>query len=808
VSRQGGGRGVESVLYRLSGDPGPTWAERVRHHGARIALLVGLSVMITAFFPPAERLDVAPYAEGMVAPGDVIAEIPFSVPRTAAELERARSEAADAVPPTFDERPTAGDSVAARLGRFFDRLDSAAVAGDTARVERILQQSRINASASQMEYVLDRGRRNALRTAAQAAAREIIPQGMTDPAELSEVTTDVIYVRTGPETEVTRPVANVITSRQFYAQAVLSLPPDFPPDAQDLLRLILIYHLEYSLVPNVVATEEDREAARGSVPLMKSSVLEGEAIVRQADPIGPETLERLQAYENALREAGMLESDEPMLGALIGAAMLNCFLLAIFGLLIFFSRPEVYANFRWLLLLALLSAAYFGAALGVHRAELAAAWLPIAFVALPVAVLWDTRTSLLLVLILAAITGTLAPFSSYGTVLVVMGMGAAAAMSVRAIRRRSETWVSIAIIVSAGITVSFARGLATSSPLVDVAQSSVALAGNATISALLAVGFLWVFELFTGITTDQTLLEWADPTRPLLRRLSMEAPGTYAHTINVANLAEAAATEIGANGLLCRVGVLYHDVGKMLKPHYFVENQPDARNPHDKLKPETSASIVREHVTEGVRLAREAGVPDVVIQFILEHHGTQRIGFFYEKAREESEEPVDAQRFSYPGPKPRSKETAIVMLADSCESATRAMQGPDPDRVRDLIEMVVSGKVADGQLDEAPLTLGEIARVKDQFVKILGGVVHRRIEYPGTKHLTDAPDTGQGGDGSAGADGGEGSDDAGGGDGAKGSGTTGGDGARDGGGPEEGDAAAPLSAGAAVEPADRGRSAD
>jgi putative nucleotidyltransferase with HDIG domain len=571
---------------------------------------------------------------------------------------------------------------------------------------------------------------------------------MMDPAELAAVTTDVVYVRSPDRPERTRSVDELITSRDFYAQAVLLLPPDFPPEAQDLLRNILIFHLDYSLVPNIVATEVDRNAARSSVALTKADVLQGEAIVRAADPIGPETRERLEAYEEALREAGMLDSEEPMAGALFGAFLITSMLLSIFGLLLLYSRPQVYENYRWLLLLAVLAATYFLAAYGIHLAELPPEWLPIAFVALPVAVLWDTRISLLFVLILAAVTGSLAPFTSYGTVLVVMVGGAAAAMSVRAVRRRSETWVSIAIIAGASMLATVAWALSTGMPLIELAPGMIALAGNATASALLAVGFLWVFELFTGITTDQTLLEWADPTRPLLRRLSMEAPGTYAHTINVANLAEAAAAEIGANGLLCRVGVLYHDVGKMLKPHYFVENQPDARNPHDKLKPETSAAIVREHVTEGVRLAGEAGVPEIVQQFILEHHGTQRIGFFWQKAREESGDEVDVARFSYPGPKPQSRETAIVMLADSCESAARAMRDPTPERVRHLIDTVVGNKVADGQLDEAPLTLGEIARVKDQFVKILGGVVHRRIEYPETRHLTKstAPQ-GDGGDG-------------------------------------------------------------
>ncbi len=736
-----GERGSGSVLQNLSGEPGSTPAEQLSHHGARAGLLIGLAVFITVLFPPEERMNVTPYDVGMVAPEDVIAQVPFSVPKTAAELEGDRREAAEAVPRTFDERPSVGDSVAASLGIFFDGIDEAIDGGDTLRVGQILESARINASPSQMDYVLDEDQRNALRTASRTATLEIIPRGMADPAEASAVTTDIIYVRTitdGRVVERTRPLVDVVTSRDFYAQAVLYLPPGSTPDAQELLRLVLISHLEVSLTPNVAATEVAREAARNSVPLTKADILRGEAIVRAADPIGPETLERLQAYEVGLRDAGLLESDDPVAAAMFGAGLLTVMLLSIFGLLVFFSRPKVYANFRWLLLLTLLSATYFAAGLAIHQGGLAPAWLPIAFVALPVAVLWDTRMSLLLVLVLAAITGTLAPFSDYSTVLMVMVGGAAAAMSVRAVRRRSETWVSIAIIAGAASLVLLAQGLATARPLVDIAGAAVAVTGNAIVSALLAVGFLWVFELFSGITTDQTLLEWADPTRPLLKRLSLDAPGTYAHTINVANLAEAAANEIGANGLLCRVGVLYHDVGKMLKPHYFVENQHGGRNPHDKLKPETSASIIREHVTDGVRLAKEEKVPELVLQFILEHHGTQKIGFFYEKAREDQGPDVDPARFTYPGPKPQSKETALVMLADSVESAARAMRDPTPERVRDLIDMVVGSKLADGQLDEAPLTLGEVSRAKEQFVKILGGVVHRRIEYPETRHLTDA----------------------------------------------------------------------
>jgi putative nucleotidyltransferase with HDIG domain len=719
----------------------PTWPERIRYHGSRILLVVSLAVFITVFFPPSEGLDIQVPSEGEVAQETVTAEIAFSVPKTPAELDRDRRLTMATVPPTFRYQPEVPDSVEARLDRFFAGLDSVAAAGDTLAMGDLLRASQISATPSQMGYLIDDDTRATFRSAALRAAREVLPRGVVDPARVLDLTTESVTVsRDGSESTVS--VDEMLTSSDFYSEASRFLPARLPPDARELFRLLLIYHLEPSLELDVFETERDRSAARESVPLTKGDVLERQVIVRAGDVIGPEVRERLDAYYATLREQGGGEDASVDLGALLGAGLVNCLLLSIFGLLVFFARPEVYANFRWLLLLAILTATYFGAGAGIARGGLPPEWLPIAFVALPVAVLWDTRMALLLVLVLAALTGTLPPFSDYGIVLGVMACGAAAAMSVRAVRRRSETWVSIAIISGASALMLLAHGMATSRPWAEVAQGAAVFAGNATASALLAIGFLWVFEMFTGITTVQTLLEWADPTRPLLRRLAMEAPGTYAHTINVANLAEAAATRIDANGLLCRVGVLYHDVGKMLKPHYFVENQPDARNPHDKLKPETSAAIVLEHVTEGARLARDENVPEVVVNFIFEHHGTQRIGFFYEKALEEADDPeeVDVQKFTYPGPRPRSKETAIVMLADSCESAARAMQDPTPERVRDLIDTIVEGKISDGQLDEAPLTLHEVAEVKDQFVSILAGLHHRRIEYPGTKHLTDSED--------------------------------------------------------------------
>jgi len=717
---------------------------RFAHHGARLLLLVGLAVLITVWFPPTARMAVGRYEVGMVAPEDVIARIPFSVPKSAQELAQAKQLAMESVPPTFDYVPEAADTMAARLRAFFDGIDAAAQAGDRAGVERVLRASSLVATASQVDALMNEATRRTLRRVALAAATDIVPEGVVDAGQAADITTPNVTIRQG-ETERSLPTSALVTQREFFESALRTLPASTPPDVANLLRLILIRHIEFSYVLNVVATELDRDAAARSVDTTKDSVLQGQAIVRAADPIGPTELERLNAYEEQLRARGLLERPGFQVGPVFGAWLVNLLLLLLYGLFLLL-RTEVYAQFRWLLLQALLIAVYFTAAAAIARNSLAPEWLPIAFVALPVGVLWDSRMALFMVFVVALITGTLPPFGDYGIMLVVAVGGSAAALSVRAVRRRSQTWVSIAIIAAASGLILLGHGLATNHAAGDIARAALYSSGNATVSALLAMGFLWVFELLTGITTDQTLLEWADPTRPLLKRLSLEAPGTYAHTINVANLAEAACNAIGANGLLCRVGVYYHDVGKMLKPHYFVENQPDGRNPHDKLKPETSASIVREHVTEGARLARDAKVPDVVVRFILEHHGTQRIGFFYEKAREEYEGDgeLDAERFSYPGPKPQTRETAIVMLADSCESATRAMKDPTPERVRDLIHTIVQGKIDIGQLDEAPLTLREISTIEGQFTKILSGVLHRRIEYPATKHLTDAPREGNG----------------------------------------------------------------
>jgi len=685
-----GSRGADSPFSRLSRPPGNRWPDGAMHHGSRLLLFVLLAVSVTLLLPPSSGLQVAGYEVGMVSEEDVIASLSFGVPKTLEELQLERSSAAAAVPPTFVLDPAAAAMMESVLEGFFERIAEVEVRDDPGEaLDRLLAGFGLSISESARDLLLDPDAREQLLDAALRSVRELMPEGVLgeisglDPASTGRI---LVVSPEGGERYIARD--SVLSSSEFYEAAAQFLPDEAGSEVNELLRFALIRFMDPTLRYDPAATEEDRNAARRAVAVLKANVVQGEAIVRANQQLGQSEVERLRAYEEALRTQGQLDDPGLRVSRLAGAATLNLLILSVFGFLVFFFRPEIYGNYRWMLLLGVLVLSFAGASGIIARNEFPPELLPIAFVSLATAVLWDGGLALVLATTLAVVIGAQGTFQSVNAWLPVFVGGAAAALSVRAVRRRAQTWIFIAIIVTAYAAVLVALGVVVGRDAQRIATSMAWAGGNSIVSAILAMGFLPVFEWFTRITTDQTLLEWADPNRPLLKRLSMEAPGTYAHSINVANLAEAAANAIGANGLLCRVGVYYHDVGKVLKPQYFIENQPTERNPHDKLKPGTSASIVREHVTEGIRLAEEAGLPDVLIDFIPEHHGTQEISFFFEKAKQDAEgtdgEP-DSDAFRYPGPRPRSKETAIVMLADSVESATRTLKDPTPDRVRDLI---------------------------------------------------------------------------------------------------------------------------
>jgi hypothetical protein len=346
-----------------------------------------------------------------------------------------------------------------------------------------------------------------------------------------------------------------------------------------------------------------------------------------------------------------------------------------------------------------------------------------------VSALFDQRISIVITMIITILIGAQAPFRGTNALFVNLVGGAVAALSVRAVTRRHQSYVWLIATGCAYLLAAVAIGLMLDQSAGVIAVSAGHGALNALASILLALLLLPLAESYTGIETDLTLLEWGDLNRPLMQRLSLEAPGTFAHSMVIANLAEAACRGIGANALLARVGAYYHDVGKIARPQYFVENQMQDRNPHDALGPDASAQIIRDHVAQGLKLAEQYGVPGVLRAFITEHHGTGQIAFFLGKARD-SGATVNPEAYQYPGPVPRNAETAVVMLADGVEAAVRVLNEPTQPRIREVIDHIVRQRLEQGQLREAPLTLHQLEVVKEQFARVLNAMYHSRIEYP------------------------------------------------------------------------------
>lgn len=728
-----------------TGQLAPALSSPFVHHGGRWLLAAALAIWVGVLFPAAPHggsgLDFAGWD---VAPQDVVARVEFEVRKTPAEFERERRAAMAGVAPTFDLVPSARDSTHARLREAFERLDSLVRASGRQGLVALAEDLDVQNPEALALDILDGERRDALDEAARRALSEIAPEGLVEADHVAAVQAGHIVVRDDAGREVVRDTDELVTAPRFLERAQLALPPETSTATRQFFRAFVAANLDYSLRLNAIATERDRNEASGAISAVHESFLTDQVIVRAGDPVGEEARRRLRAHEDALARAGPRDADGRGIGGFFGRSVVLMVLIAVFGTFLYATEREIYENFRWLLLLAFLAAFYFGVAFLIDAAELGGEWLPMVFVIFPVAVLWDARVALVLASVLVVATGTLPPFaSSYSTLLALFATGAPAALCAIVVTRRSRVWIAMAILSAVGSAVVLTDSLAGPATFSESAARALWLAMNVGISMLLGLGLLFVYELFTGITTPQTLTEWSDAARPLLRRLSLTAPGTYAHSMVVATLAEAAAERIGSNGLLARVGAYYHDVGKALRPQYFIENQTSGHNPHDSTPPELSARILREHVTEGERLAREAKLPAILLPFVREHHGTQTIAYFLDKARKavgERQGDVDESLFRYPGPRPRSKETAIVMCADSCESAVRAMRFPTPEKIRALVDGIIARKVTDGQLARAPITLEEVESMKTEFVRVLAGTTHRRIDYPDTKHLTATQD--------------------------------------------------------------------
>jgi cyclic-di-AMP phosphodiesterase PgpH len=714
-------------------DEGST-GRALRDHGARLLVALALAAATFLLFPSAPAVELPMYEVGSVAPENVIAPFAFRVPKPPGELQIERDAAVRATPPVFAFQPAALDSARAQLAHFGAVLDAAfavpaAQAG--AAVDAAAAAASMRLTGPEIAYLRQAPRRRALFAAVDRVFDRQLALGIASNAALAEVRGQLAITR-GDRTELLN-VDSVPTFTTLLARSRLEHPDPGSATADALFVKLVSAFFRPTLALDRAATDRRRAEASRSVEADRWFVRAGEKVVGAHEVVGREEYEKLRALRDALQNRGAAERS-PARGAarVAGAVLYNLVLIVVLMVTLLLFRPQFYRSFRVILLFAVAFLLVIATAAAVARMPSPRPELvPVALAAVLFSILFDPRISLVAAMVLAVLVGGQGPFRGTNASFILLVGGVAAAVSVRTVRRRNQAFYSMLAIAAGYALAAGVLGLSLGWTWREVALGVAAGMVSAIVSVSLAMGLLAPAEEFTGIDTYLRLLEWSDLNRPLMQRLSLEAPGTYAHTIAIANLAEAAANAIGANGLLARVGAYYHDIGKLKKPQYFVENQPRGRNPHDKLKPNTSAAIIRNHVREGLELAEEHKLPKSVRAFITEHHGTGRITYFLEKAKERAEgAPPNPAEFAYPGPTPQTAETAVVMLADGVEAAARVLADPSPQKLRELVEHVTRQRIEQGQLRDAPLTLKQLETVKEQFVRVLMGMYHSRVDYP------------------------------------------------------------------------------
>ena len=473
------------------------------------------------------------------------------------------------------------------------------------------------------------------------------------------------------------------------------------------------------------ATAQAQAEAREAVGPVTRRFEEGQVLVREGDPVSALDIEVLDEYGLRRPRARWTE--------FVGAGI-----LAVLGVALLFSylgrfEPRVVWSGQQPLLFVLLNIVFvIGSGFMVPAGGVLRYLAPVPALAMLLTATLGRHAGVASAVYLGVVCGVVAGGSLEMAIYATLG-GLIAALALDRVERIGELFRAGALVALVHVTVLGVFFLVEDgNQTSELLLSSLAAIGNGGLSSSLALGMLFLVGPLFDVITTMRLIELSRPEHPLLQRLLREAPATYHHSLMVANLAEQAAESIGANALLVRVGAYYHDIGKIARPYFFIENQADGLNPHDRLDPETSAEVIVGHVGDGIELARRYGLPSRIRAFIPEHHGDGPVSFLYLKAVELAGDDglVDEERFRYPGRKPQSRETALVMLADGCEAAVRAARPGSGEEVAEIVNRIIDKRIEDGQLRESGLTLQDVEVVRREFVSALRGTFHPRIEYP------------------------------------------------------------------------------
>ena len=676
------------------------------------AFLIILVLFFLVCVPKKYNLSVGSISHDTInAPKDVVDEI---------TTQKNREDAAAQVEPAYRFQQGVKEEVLNALSASFDELRTIQQYGTTLRSEHSTRPN----SFSEDEIAYAFGLLDSL----SLNRNEIVTLLRIDTDQFENM---VSTVTTVVENKMNSPVREGQVSQAIQdVRDIVGYKVDI-----SLTQTILPTVLRACLKPNMIIDQELTEEARTkAMDAVEPTVyLQGQNIIREGDRITKNQVEML-------RQLGLLNDDHYDYSVYWGSVIAVLLSMVILFIMLLLLRPDVLSNVRQTAVILLILLICVG--LAVLTNMLPSLYIiPVALCAALATVLIGYRVGIsltvTLTLLLAALTAGNNQSTFYDVVLITIMTLAESMVTIWFLKGHPQrTRVLLSGLFSAliGIAVVYGIKLLTSAEALDTAKIAGWAIGGGLLSGILAIAIQPIFEFLFRLPTPTRLLELTNPGQPLMKRLMIEAPGTYHHSIIVANLAESAASRIKANSYLARAGAYYHDIGKLKRPMYFKENQM-GDNPHEHTDPYVSAAIVISHTKDGMLMAQKEHIPPEIQNIILQHHGVTPVMYFYHKALQLSNgQQVDINEFRYSGPKPDTKEAAIVMLADTIEAAVRSMKSPTPKAIDQFIERLVRGKLEDGQLSDSPLSLRDIDEICEAFSDILKGVYHERIEYPNVRH--------------------------------------------------------------------------
>jgi len=661
-----------------------------------LALILALSIILTfQFLPKMVRLE-----EGDVSPEDILA--PRAVTyvseiRTEKERDRAEAVVEDVYDPA-DAKVARQQVTRARL--ICDYIDSVRhddYADPQRKGELIEAIPDLDFSPAAIESILS-----------------------LDDQAWEEVVNEALYVLDQVMREEIRENQLIEMRRRVPSLISLGLSEEQAEIASELVKSLIVPNSFY----NAEKTAEERAKAREAVKPVRRTIAKGEAILREGDIVTPLHLEALEALGLRRREVEWRDIVGTIIFVVLIISALETYLLRF--------RPGFWANERQILFVSfIIIVSILAAKFMVPGHTVLPYLLPLASVPMLLTALLGPHVAMMVAILLSLTVGFLAGGSLELTAFALVG-GLVASLSLYRVERlnaflRAGAYVALA---NFGVVLAFRLQSHDYDMLGLLTLAAASLVNGVLSTSLTMAGFFLLGNIF-GITTSLQLMELARPNHPLFQQLLLKAPGTYHHSIIVSNMAEQAAEQIGADPLLARVGAYYHDIGKILRPYFFVENQMDEVNVHEGLDPKTSAQIVIAHIKDGLELAKKYRLPQRIRDIIIQHHGTTLATYFYHQACQAGdEEGVREEEYRYPGPKPQTREAAIVMLADGVEAAVRANRPSSPEEIERLVQKLINDRLLSGELDECDLTLRDLDKIKSVFINVLQGIFHPRIKYP------------------------------------------------------------------------------